>query len=48
MLQKQIDKIASSLKPKDLEATLSTLRKIFDNIIQHPSGDKYVSSNQTG
>jgi len=41
MLQKQIEKIASSLKPEDLEATLSTLRKIFDNIIQHPSDDKY-------
>ena len=41
MLQKQIDKIASSLKPEDLESTLSTLRKIFDNIIQHPNDAKY-------
>ena len=41
MLQKQIEKIASSLKPDDLETTLSTLRKIFDHIIQHPNDDKY-------
>ena len=26
---------------KDREATLSTLKKIFDNIIQHPNDDKY-------
>ena len=26
---------------KDQEATLSTLRRIFDNIIQHPNDDKY-------
>ena len=41
MLQKQIEKIASSLKPEDLEATVSTLTKIFDNIIEHPNDDKY-------
>ena len=41
MLSKQIDKIITSLSPEDLEATLSTLRKIFDNIIQHPNDDKY-------
>jgi len=40
-LQKQIKKIATSLKSEDLEATLSTLKKIYDNIIQHPSDDKY-------
>ena len=27
--------------PKDREATLSTLKRIFDNIIQHPNDDKY-------
>ena len=27
--------------PKDQEATLSTLKTIFDNIIQHPNDDKY-------
>ena len=26
---------------KDREATLSTLKRIFDNIIQHPNDDKY-------
>ena len=30
-----------SVSPKDCEATLSTLREIFDNIIQHPDNDKY-------
>jgi len=37
----QLDKIISSLSSEDLEATLSTLKKIFDNIIQHPNDDKY-------
>ena len=37
----QLDKIATSLSPEDLEATLPILRKIFDNIIQHPNDDKY-------
>ena len=41
MLSKQLDKIITSLGPEDLETTLSTLRKIFDNIIQHPNDDKY-------
>ena len=41
MLSAQLDKIAASLSPEDLEATLSTLRTIFDNIIQHPNDDKY-------
>ena len=27
--------------PKDQEATLLTLKTIFDNIIQHPNDDKY-------
>ena len=27
--------------PKDQEATLSTLKTIFDNIMQHPNDDKY-------
>ena len=30
-----------SLSPKDREATLSTLRKIYDNIIQNPNNGKY-------
>ncbi|XP_065900894.1 uncharacterized protein [Dysidea avara] len=41
MLSKQLDKIITSLGPEDLEATLSTLRKIFDNIIQHANDNKY-------
>ena len=41
MITKQIDKLVASLGPKDKEATLSTLRRIFDNIIQHPNDDKY-------
>ena len=41
MVSKQLNKIVASLSPKDREATLSTLRRIFDNIIQHPNDDKY-------
>ena len=41
MITKQIDKLIASLSPKDREATLSTLRRIFDNIIQHPNDGKY-------
>jgi len=41
MLSKQLDKLVSSLGPKDQEATLSTLRRICDNIIQHLNDNKY-------
>ena len=41
MISKQLDKLVTSLSPKDQEATLSTLKRIFDNIIQHPNDDKY-------
>ena len=41
MVSKQLDKIVTSLIPKDRDATLSTLNRIFDNIIQHPNDDKY-------
>ena len=41
MITKQIDKLIASLGPKDREATLSTLRRIFDNIVQYPNDDKY-------
>ena len=41
MISKQLDKLITSLSPKDSEATLSTLRRIFDNIIQHSNDDKY-------
>ena len=41
MISKQLNKLATSLSPEDQEATLSTLKRIFDNIIQHPNDDKY-------
>ena len=41
MVSKQLDKLVTSLNPKDQEATLLTLKRIFDNIIQHPNDDKY-------
>ena len=41
MLSKQLNKLVTSLSPKDKEDTLSTLKRIFDNIIQHPNDDKY-------
>ena len=41
MISKQINKLVTSLSLKDEEATLSTLKRIFDNIIQHPNDDKY-------
>ena len=33
--------MVGSLSPKDRETTLSTLREIFNNIIQYPNDDKY-------
>ena len=41
MISKQLNKLLTSLSPKDQEATLSTLKRIFDNIIEHPNDDKY-------
>ena len=41
MISKQLDNLVTSLSPKDQEATLSTLKRIFDNIIQYPNDDKY-------
>ena len=41
MISKQLDELFASSSPEDREATLSTLRRIFDNIIQHPNDDKY-------
>ena len=40
-ISKQLNKLVTSLSPKDQETTLSTLKRIFDNIIQHPNDDKY-------
>ena len=41
MISKQLNKLVTSLSTKDQEATLSTLKRIFDNIIQHPNDNKY-------
>ena len=41
MISKQLNNLVTSLSPKDQEATLSTLKRIFDNIIQYPNDDKY-------
>ena len=41
MISIQLNKLVTSLSPKDQEATLSTLKRIFDNIIQCPNDDKY-------
>ena len=41
MISKQLDNLVTSLSPKDQEATLLTLKRIFDNIIQHPNDEKY-------
>ena len=40
-ISKQINEFMSSMSPEDQKVTLSTLRRIFDNIIQHPNDDKY-------
>ena len=43
-LQSYVTALVEELKKstvKDREATLTTLKKIFDNIIQHPNDDKY-------
>ena len=41
MISKQLNRLVTTLSPKDQEATLSTLKRIFDNIIQYPNDDKY-------
>ena len=38
---KQLDKLDALLNPESREATFSVLKRIFDNIIQHPNDDKY-------
>ena len=40
-ISKQLNNIVASQSPEQQVATLSTLRRIFDNIIQHPNDDKY-------
>ena len=41
LFAQQLRKLTASLTPQDQEATLSTLRRIFDNIIQYPNDDNY-------
>ena len=41
LFSRQLKKVDLSINPEYLEGTLSTLRKIFDNIIQHQNDDKY-------
>ena len=47
MVSKQLDKIVTSLSPKDQETIMLTLKRIFDNIIQHPNDDKYCQIKLT-
>ena len=47
MISKQLNNLVTSLSSKDRKATLSTLKKIFNNIIQHPNDDKYRQINLT-
>ena len=47
-LSKQLNTLMMSLAPTDQEATLLTLRKISDNIIEHPNDDKYRQIKLTG
>ena len=47
MISKQLNNLVTSLSPKDQEVTLSTLKRIFDNIIQHPNDDKYCQIKLT-
>jgi len=41
IFSRQLNQVFASLDPEDLMATLSTLRKIFNNIVQHPNDEKY-------
>ena len=41
MIIKQLDKLDALLKPESREATFSVLKRIFDNIIQHPDDDEH-------
>ena len=41
MISKQLDRLVTALNPEDRKATLSTLKRILDNIILHPTDDKY-------
>ena len=47
MISKQLNNLVTSLSPIDQEATLLTLKKIFNNPIQHPNDDKYCQIKLT-
>ena len=46
-ISKQLNRLITSLSSKDQEATLSTLKRIFDNVIQYPDNDKYHQIKMT-
>ena len=37
----QVDELIENVSIEEQVATLSTFKKIFDNVIQHPNDDKY-------
>ena len=41
MILKQLDKLDALLNPESREATFLVLKRIFDDIIQHPNDDKH-------
>lgn len=46
-ISKLLGQLIASLNPNNQESTLSVLRKIFGNILQHPSDDKYRQIKMT-
>ena len=46
-IRNKLDKLITSLSAKEQEATFLVLRKIYDNIIQHPNDDKYCQIKLT-
>ena len=42
-----VESLEETSTSKDMEAILATLKKIFDNIIQHPNDDKYRKIKKT-
>ena len=48
MLSTQVDQIVVNLSKEKQEATLKTLQRIYDNIIQYPNEDKYKQIKLTG
>ena len=44
----QVDELISNMSTEEQVATLSTLNRIFDNVIQYPNDDKYHQIKLTG